>query len=60
VAIFRAEDGNSVFLRNVGFYLPTPHGVTIQKNSIDMFLNFVQCVQEGKRPLERPRHGGGI
>jgi hypothetical protein len=37
VSIVRAEDGGSVFLRNVGICVQVEHGVTLQKGSIAIF-----------------------
>jgi hypothetical protein len=35
---FSPEDGNSMFVRNDGIYIPTsPDGVTTQKINIDIF-----------------------
>jgi hypothetical protein len=32
------EDGDSMFLQNVGYLHTSPHGVTTQKTNIDMMI----------------------
>jgi hypothetical protein len=34
---FSPEDGSNMYLRNVGIYLQSPHGITTQNNNIDFF-----------------------
>jgi hypothetical protein len=46
MSMFRAEDGDSMFFRNVGIFPAGPHGSTTQKTNIDISTD-IQCVHKG-------------